>query len=208
MRSLTRRALAVEQVGGDDLVVVVRGVGEGAAAVDVAERPDAGDVGAQLVVDGDVAARVGRDAGARRGRGRRCSAGGRRRRAGGCPRSAAPCRRRSNATRTPLPPCAPPTRRASRTTKWKRSPSRSRIACTSCETSRSSRAIRRSPYSSTVTLRAEAPVHLRELEADVAAADDDQVLGQRRRAPSSRCWSGPARRRCPASRQHRRGRRR
>ena len=27
-------------------------------------------------------------------------------------------------------------------------------------------------------VRAEAPVHLRDLEADVAAADDDQVLGQ------------------------------
>ena len=46
----------------------------------------------------------------------------------------------------------------------------------------SSRAIRRSPYSTHRDARAEAPVHLRELEADVAAADDDQVLGQRRRA--------------------------
>ena len=64
MRSLTCRCCAVEQVGGDDLEVVVGGVGEGAAAVAVAERPDAGDVGGQALVDRDVAARVGRDAGA------------------------------------------------------------------------------------------------------------------------------------------------
>ncbi len=63
MRSLTPPRVAVEQIGGDDLEVVVGGVGEGAAAVAVAERPDARHVGAQLVVDGDVAARVGRDAG-------------------------------------------------------------------------------------------------------------------------------------------------
>ena len=45
---------AVEQIGGDDLEIVVGGVGESALAVAVAERPDAGDVGAQLVVDFDV----------------------------------------------------------------------------------------------------------------------------------------------------------
>ena len=38
-------------------------MGEGAAAVAVAERPDAGNAGPQLVVDGDVAARVDVDAG-------------------------------------------------------------------------------------------------------------------------------------------------
>src|SRR5262249_47747757 len=54
---------AVEQVGGDDLVVVVGGMGEGAAAGAVAHRPDPRYVGLQLVVDRDVAARVGRDAG-------------------------------------------------------------------------------------------------------------------------------------------------
>ena len=42
---------AVEQVRGDDLVVVVGGVGEGAAAVALAERPDAGDAGGEPVVD-------------------------------------------------------------------------------------------------------------------------------------------------------------
>ena len=36
---------------------------------------------------------------------------------------------------------------------------------------------------------AEAPVHLREFEADVAAADDDQVLAAGNRCPSCRCWS-------------------
>ena len=54
--------LAVEQVGGDDLEVVVGGVGERAAAVAVAHREDARDVGAQLAVDLDVAALVGLDA--------------------------------------------------------------------------------------------------------------------------------------------------
>ena len=63
MRSLTRRLIAVEQIGGDDLEIVVGGVGEGAAAVAVAERPDARDIGGQAVVDDDVAARVGCDAG-------------------------------------------------------------------------------------------------------------------------------------------------
>ena len=55
--------IVVEEVGGDDFVVVVRGVGEGSAAVAVADGPDAGDVGAELVVDGDVAAVVVSDAG-------------------------------------------------------------------------------------------------------------------------------------------------
>ena len=63
MRSVTLRVFLVEQVGGDDLEVVVGGVGEGAFAVAVAQGPDAGDVGAELVVDGDVAALVGDDAG-------------------------------------------------------------------------------------------------------------------------------------------------
>ncbi len=51
--------LAVEEVGGNDLVVVVRRVREGAAAVAVAERPDPGYVGGQGFVDDDVAVRVG-----------------------------------------------------------------------------------------------------------------------------------------------------
>ena len=38
-------------------------MGEGAFAVAIAQRPDAGDVGAQLVVDFDVAVAVGCDAG-------------------------------------------------------------------------------------------------------------------------------------------------
>ena len=81
--------LAVEQVCGDDLVVVVRGMRERAAAVDVAQRPDARDVGLQLVVDDDVAALVERDARPLAGRGRRCSAGG--------PSRAADASRRSRA---------------------------------------------------------------------------------------------------------------
>ena len=56
--------VVVEQVGGYDFVVVVGGVGEGAASVAVAEGPDAGDVGAELVVYGDEAVLVVLDAGA------------------------------------------------------------------------------------------------------------------------------------------------
>ena len=67
---------AVEQVRGDDLEIVVGGVGEGAAAVAVAERPDARDAGPQLVVDDDVAAARRPRRPPPRARGRRCSAGG------------------------------------------------------------------------------------------------------------------------------------
>src|SRR5882672_7364930 len=55
--------IAVEEVGGDDLVVVPGGVGERALAVRVAHAPHAAGAGAALVVDGDVAARIGGDAG-------------------------------------------------------------------------------------------------------------------------------------------------
>src|SRR3546814_19350159 len=48
--------LAVEQVGRYDLEVVVRGVRERAAAVAVAQRPDARRAGTQFVVAGAVAA--------------------------------------------------------------------------------------------------------------------------------------------------------
>src|SRR5216683_8040661 len=56
-------SLAVEQVRGNDLVVVVRGVRECAAAVRFAERPDAGRAGPAFIVHLDVAALVGIDAG-------------------------------------------------------------------------------------------------------------------------------------------------
>ena len=63
MRSVTLRGFVVEQVGGYDFEIVVGGVSEGSAAVAVAHRVDAGDVGAELVVYGDVAALVCGDAG-------------------------------------------------------------------------------------------------------------------------------------------------
>ena len=63
MRSLTRRELPVEEICGDDLEIIVGGVGEGAFAVAVAERPHPRHVGAQLIVDDDVAALVPGDAG-------------------------------------------------------------------------------------------------------------------------------------------------
>ena len=46
----------VQEIVGNDLVVVVRGMREGALAIAVAERPDARHAGAKLVVDHDVAA--------------------------------------------------------------------------------------------------------------------------------------------------------
>jgi hypothetical protein len=55
--------LATQEVGRNDLEVVVGRVCEGAAAIAVAERPDARHVGRELIVDADVAARVGRDTG-------------------------------------------------------------------------------------------------------------------------------------------------
>src|SRR6202044_1358586 len=54
---------AIEEIVGDDFVVVVRSVGEGAAAVAVADGVNAGSGGAELIVDGDVSALVGRNAG-------------------------------------------------------------------------------------------------------------------------------------------------
>ena len=57
-------------------------------------------------------------------------------------------------------------------------PSRSRISRIAADTSSSSRAMSRGAISTIVTCAAEAAVHLGELEADVAAADDDQVRGQ------------------------------
>ena len=173
MRVADLAVLAVEQVGGDDLEVVVGGMGEGAAAVAVAERPDAGHVGGQGVVDGDVAARVGAHAGLveaevvgvrpaadrqqdvradRLGRRPRCSR----------PPTATPSvvRRQADALG------AGPDARCLRA---------SRISRIAAETSSSSRAIRRGAISTIVTVGAEAPVHLRELEADVAAADDDEM---------------------------------
>ena len=55
--------VGIEQIRHLDLVVVPRGVREGAAAVAVAHGPDALRAGAALIVDLDVAARVGADAG-------------------------------------------------------------------------------------------------------------------------------------------------
>ena len=48
----------VEEIIGDDLVIVVRSVRKGAAAVAVTQRPDAGHVRLQLIINDDVAVRV------------------------------------------------------------------------------------------------------------------------------------------------------
>ena len=58
------------------------------------------------------------------------------------------------------------------------------------ETSSSSRPISRGAFSTTVTSAAEAAIHLREFEPDIAAADDDQMARQRVERQHRACWSG------------------
>src|SRR5450756_519809 len=50
--------LTIEQIRRNDLVVIVGGVGEGAATVAVAERPNAVHAGGKAVIDFDVASRI------------------------------------------------------------------------------------------------------------------------------------------------------
>ena len=198
MRSLTGAVVAVEQVGGDDLEVVVGGVGEGAAAVAVAQRPDAGHVGAQL-------RRRPRCSRARRwrrrpsrARDRRCSAAGRRPAARAMPTTlGAPSRavdarprRRRRAARSG---CT--RRRCAR-----RCPRASRMSRIASETSSSSRRDQARALLDDGDLGAEAAVHLRELEPDVAAADDHQVARQRVEREHRRVGEVRARRRCRAGR--------
>ena len=47
--------LAIQQIGRNDLVVIVGRVCGGATTVAVAERPDAGQAGGKAVIDLDVA---------------------------------------------------------------------------------------------------------------------------------------------------------
>src|SRR5262249_57725434 len=53
----------VQQVSCNDLEIIVGRMGEGAAAVAIAERPGSRNIGAQLIVNLDVAAGVDGDAG-------------------------------------------------------------------------------------------------------------------------------------------------
>ena len=62
MRSLTLRCGAIEQVRRGDLEIIVRSVGEGAAAVAIAKRPNVRDAGLQGFVDNNIAMRVDLDA--------------------------------------------------------------------------------------------------------------------------------------------------
>ena len=78
---------------------------------------------------------------------------------------------------------------------------------TASETSSSSRADQPRPHLDDRHLGAEAAVHLREFEPDIAAADDDQVPRQRVEREDRACWSGSGRRRRPACRAPARGRR-
>ena len=55
--------VSVEEIVRNDLVIVVRRMRKGAAAVAVTQGPDAGHVRLQLIVNDDVAALVGRNPG-------------------------------------------------------------------------------------------------------------------------------------------------
>ena len=55
--------VGVEEIVGDNLVIVVRSMSKGAAAVAVTQRPDARHIRLQLIVNNDVAAVIGRNAG-------------------------------------------------------------------------------------------------------------------------------------------------
>jgi hypothetical protein len=190
MRSLTLRGIVVQQVGGDDLEVVIGGVGEGALAVAVAHRPDAG-IAAQLVVDDHVAALVEVDPGLVQAQvvgvglaahGQQHVRAGDLRRAGlagdvdadapNCPSLAQLGAKLMHSefrrTFTPSPRGSRGRRRRSPDPRGRSGAGPSRP---------------RSPG-------AEAAEHLGELQPDIAAADDHQVLGQRRRAASCRHWSG------------------
>ena len=90
---------------GDRDALVLGLVGEHRAGDDVADRPDAGDLGAEVVVDLDLAALVELRARPCRGRGRRCWAGGRSRPARSRPRSSRP--RRPWRARPSASPCRP-----------------------------------------------------------------------------------------------------
>src|SRR4029077_4266553 len=56
--------VSVQEIVRHDLVIVVRRMRKGAAAVAVTQGPDAGHVRVQLIVNDDVAAFVGRNPGA------------------------------------------------------------------------------------------------------------------------------------------------
>ena len=71
--------VVVQQIRRHDFEIVVGGVRERASAVAIAQGPDAGNAGAQLIVDHDVPTLVDRDAGLVEAQVVRYSAGGRRR---------------------------------------------------------------------------------------------------------------------------------
>ena len=139
----------------------------------------------ELVVDDDVAARVGPRRRPRRGRGRRCWDADRppAARASPPPVGRAGTRRRRSTPRS----CALRLMHFAPTTHVDAFVLAGSSSMAS-ETSSSSRDISRGPISTTVTARAEAPVHLRELQPDVAAAHDDEMLWQPCPARGSSCW--------------------
>src|SRR5580698_1706495 len=53
--------VSVEEIVGNDLVVVIRSMREGAAAIAIAQSPEAGHISLQLIVNDDVAACIDLD---------------------------------------------------------------------------------------------------------------------------------------------------
>ena len=130
------------------------------------------DVGAQLVVDRDVAARVGLDAGVVEAEIVGVGPPADREQQMRARRSASAPSRGSTVER----------RRPAVTNRCVGADVDvdalvSRMSLIAAETSSSSRAISRGPFSIDRHLGAEAAVHLRELEPDIAAADDHQCSG-------------------------------
>ncbi len=202
MRSRDAAALVVEQVGGDDLEVVVGGVREGALAVAVAQRPDARARWCATASSTMMKPRSSRRRRRSRGRGRRCS--------GARPTASSRCEPRTS--RRPLR--AVDADHDAVAGAWRRAMHSAPVRTAIPSRSRMSRIAGRHIFVlardqprrhlDDGDLAAEAAVHLPELEADVAAADDDQVLGQEVDLHHGAVGRSTARSSSPGSRRHER----
>src|SRR6266704_5550521 len=99
--------VCVEEIVGNNLIVVVRSMSKGAAAIAVTQGPDAGHAGLQLIVNNDVAAIVRSQRRPGQARGRVCSECGPPLAEHACPKPPAdllciPCRRRYGFRASPV----------------------------------------------------------------------------------------------------------
>ena len=170
--------IVVREIAGDDLEVVVRRVGECASAVAVAHRPDVRHRGSQLIVDDDVSPIVDVDTGDLKPKSS----------VFGCRPTA--ISRWVPGTGSALNEASPQSlgrvcaNRMSAASVITAMPSASRIPRIASETSSSSRDVKRGPRSMTVTREPSGGTSER-IQADVAAADDDQMFGSSSRSRDS-----------------------